>query len=71
MTSIVIAITGASGASLGLKFAKTLPSHIHKYIILTKNANVVLEKEEIIIIQILPVIQNTRNDYQLKSILYN
>ena len=46
MTSIVIAITGASGASLGVKFAKTLPSHIHKYIILTKNANVVLEKEE-------------------------
>ena len=46
MNSIVVAITGASTASLGLKFIEALPSHIHKYIILTKNSKIVLEKEE-------------------------
>ena len=46
MTSIVIAITGASSASLGLKFSKLLPSSIQKYIILSKNAHTVLKHEE-------------------------
>ncbi len=43
---VVIAITGASGAQLGLKAYKKLPPSIQKYLILTKNAQVVLDKEE-------------------------
>lgn len=46
MTSIVIAITGASSASLGLKFSKLLPKSIQKYIILSQNAHTVLKHEE-------------------------
>jgi len=43
---VVIAVTGASGAQLGLKAYKKLPPSIQKYLILTKNARVVLDKEE-------------------------
>lgn len=43
---VVIGISGASGASLGLKFAKALPSQIQKHIIVSNHAQIVLDKEE-------------------------
>ncbi len=43
---LIIAISGASGASLGLKFIKYLPKEIKKFVILTDSAKVVLQKEE-------------------------
>lgn len=43
---IVIAISGASGVSLGLKTLKLLPSSIEKHLIFTQNSEIVLSKEE-------------------------
>jgi 4-hydroxy-3-polyprenylbenzoate decarboxylase len=43
---IVVGISGASGASLGLKFAKALPTQIHKHLIVSNHAQIVLDKEE-------------------------
>ena len=43
---LIIAISGASGASLGLKFIKYLPKEIEKFVVLTDSAKVVLAKEE-------------------------
>lgn len=43
---IIVAITGASSASLGLKFIKYLPKSYKKYLIISDSAKVVLKKEE-------------------------
>jgi len=43
---IIIAITGASGASLGLKFIKYLPKEYEKFVIISENAKIVLKKEQ-------------------------
>jgi len=42
---IVIAISGASGADLGLKAVKVLPEDMEKHLILTDGAKTVLQKE--------------------------
>lgn len=42
---IVVASSGASGVNLGLKVAKLLPDEIEKHLIITQNAEVVLDKE--------------------------
>jgi 4-hydroxy-3-polyprenylbenzoate decarboxylase len=49
-TKIVIAISGASGASLGLKASKLMPDCIKKHIILTDSAKIVLEEEEGVVV---------------------
>ncbi len=43
---IVVGISGASGASLGLKFLQALPSGVIKHLIVSEHANIVLDKEE-------------------------
>lgn len=43
---IVVGISGASGANLGLKLLHALPSEIQKHLILSNHAQIVLEKEE-------------------------
>jgi|GEM_PF-96528 4-hydroxy-3-polyprenylbenzoate decarboxylase len=43
---IVICISGASGVGLGLKLYSLIPEKYEKYLILSKHAQVVLEKEE-------------------------
>ena len=42
---IVIAISGASGAHLGLKVLDSLPTETLKHLIVSKHADIVLEKE--------------------------
>ena len=42
---IVIASSGASGVNLGLKTLKLLPKDIEKHFIMTKNSEIVLDKE--------------------------
>ena len=46
MKKILIAISGASGAKLGFKAYSLLPKKYKKYLILSDNAKIVLEKEE-------------------------
>ncbi len=43
---IVVAISGASGAELGLKVLHALPRHFQKYLVLSENAHTVLQKEQ-------------------------
>ena len=43
---LIVAITGASGVTLGEKFIKKLPKDIEKHIILSKNAKTVFQKEQ-------------------------
>ncbi len=43
---VVIAISGASGASLGLKALAALPDSIDRHLILSSHAEIVLDKEE-------------------------
>ncbi len=43
---IVVGISGASGASLGLKFLQALPTEVTKHLIVSEHAQIVLEKEE-------------------------
>ena len=43
---LIIAISGASGVSLGVKFIKYLPKEIEKFVVFTESAKVVLAKEE-------------------------
>lgn len=43
---IVVGISGASGASLGLKFHNALPDDVIKHLIVSEHATIVLEKEE-------------------------
>lgn len=42
---IIIASSGASGVNLGLKTLKLLPKDIDKHFIMTKNSEIVLDKE--------------------------
>ncbi len=42
---LAVAISGASGTELGLKFIKYLPSDIEAHLIVSKNAKTVFEKE--------------------------
>lgn len=50
MKRVVVAISGASGASLGLKALKLLPEKIEKHLIISEHAKVVLDKEENVIV---------------------
>lgn len=43
---IVVGVSGASGAALGLKLLRALPPEVQKHLILSEHAQVVLEKEE-------------------------
>lgn len=43
---IVVGISGASGAALGLKMINALPFDVKKHLILSEHAKLVLEKEE-------------------------
>ena len=43
---VLIAISGASGASLGIKALRALPEDVEKHLILSDHANIVLQKEE-------------------------
>lgn len=43
---IVVAISGASGANLGLKALELLPESIERHLIMSENSKVVLEKEQ-------------------------
>ncbi|MDD5211074.1 MAG: UbiX family flavin prenyltransferase [Sulfuricurvum sp.] len=43
---IVVGISGASGASLGLKFVNALAPEIQKHVIVSEHAQIVLDKEE-------------------------
>lgn len=43
---VLIAISGASGASLGLKALRALPADVDKHLIVSDHAQIVLEKEE-------------------------
>jgi len=42
---LIIATSGASGVNLGLKTLKLLPKEIDKHFIMTKNSEIVLDKE--------------------------
>lgn len=42
---IVVAISGASGAELGLKLLHALPQHFEKHLVVSDNAKTVLQKE--------------------------
>ncbi|HQS65750.1 MAG TPA: UbiX family flavin prenyltransferase [Sulfuricurvum sp.] len=43
---VVVGISGASGASLGLKFVRALAPEIQKHVIVSEHAQIVLDKEE-------------------------
>jgi len=43
---VLIAISGASGASLGIKALRALPQSVEKHLIISDHAQVVLDKEE-------------------------
>jgi 4-hydroxy-3-polyprenylbenzoate decarboxylase len=43
---IVVGISGASGANLGLKLLHALPTEVNKHLILSEHAQIVLDKEE-------------------------
>ncbi|WP_345973441.1 UbiX family flavin prenyltransferase [Sulfurimonas diazotrophicus] len=43
---IIIAISGASGASLGLKTLRALPDHVQKHLIVSENAKTVFRHEQ-------------------------
>ncbi|MBV5279065.1 MAG: UbiX family flavin prenyltransferase [Campylobacteraceae bacterium] len=46
MKKLIIGISGSSGVELGLKFIKSLPLEIEKYVIVSEHAKVVFEKED-------------------------
>jgi flavin prenyltransferase len=43
---IIVGISGASGAALGIKFLHSLPAELTKHLIISEHAQIVLEKEE-------------------------
>jgi len=43
---VIVGISGASGANLGIKTLKALPDTITKHLIISEHAQIVLEKEE-------------------------
>jgi len=46
MKRIIVAVSGASGANLGLKTVQMLPDDVEKHLILSENAKVVLKNEQ-------------------------
>ncbi|MBX7490538.1 UbiX family flavin prenyltransferase [Helicobacter turcicus] len=46
MRRIIVGISGASGAGLGLKFLRSLPDALEKYCVISKGAREVLKLEE-------------------------
>ena len=46
MKKILVCISGASGAGLGLKLYNMIPSNYERYLVISENAKTVLEKEE-------------------------
>ena len=46
MKKVLVCISGASGASLGLKLYNLIPSNYERYLVVSKNAKIVLKKEE-------------------------
>lgn len=42
---LIVAITGASGVNLSLKFLENLPSHVHAYVVFSKSAKKALKLE--------------------------
>jgi len=50
MKRIIVAISGASGANLGIKTLDALPSELEKHLIVSDNAKVVFEHEEKVIL---------------------
>ncbi|NPA82197.1 MAG: UbiX family flavin prenyltransferase [Epsilonproteobacteria bacterium] len=42
---IVVAVSGASGANLGIKFIEKLPKNYEKFLIVSENAKIVLKEE--------------------------
>lgn len=42
---LIVATSGASGVNLGIKVLKLLPKEINKHFIMTKNSEIVLDKE--------------------------
>ena len=51
MKKVLVCISGASGASLGLKLYNMIPSNYERYLVISKNAKIVLEKEENIFLE--------------------
>ena len=51
MKKVLVCISGASGASLGLKLYNLIPSEYERYLVISKNAKIVLEKEENIFLE--------------------
>lgn len=43
---LVVAITGASGANLGLKFVQSLPQDIEAFVVISKSAKKALKLEQ-------------------------
>jgi len=48
---VLVCISGASGASLGLKLYNMIPPEYERYLAVSKNAKIVLEKEENIFLE--------------------
>ena len=46
MKRIIVGISGASGAGLGLRFLKALPGELEKYCVISNGAKQVLLSEE-------------------------
>jgi len=46
MKKILVCISGASGTTLGLKLYNMIPPEYERYLIISENAKIVLEKEE-------------------------
>ncbi|HIS08667.1 UbiX family flavin prenyltransferase [Helicobacter pullorum] len=59
MKRVIVGISGASGAGLGLKFLESLPKEIEKYCVISEGAKRVLSSEE--------NIQETQKFEQIKS----
>ncbi len=62
---LVVAITGASGAKLGLKFVKNLPKEIEAFIVVSKSAKKSLKLEENLDIN--KVLKNRENTHVFKE----
>lgn len=46
MKKLIVGISGASGAGLGVKFVERLPKDIEAFVIRSKNSKIVLQKEQ-------------------------
>lgn len=46
MNKILVCVSGASGANLGIKLYNLIPKKYEKYLVVSENANIVLQKEE-------------------------